>query len=346
MPVTTHYCLKSFAACSRTKISGFCINSTCTNIVKGLKYVIGHNGSAGINTIDAYFFIGNASHAFYQYFEVKYNWIDTNNIKVFIRSGNPGYMIGKPIIIGISHVNKSDDIFLNKTDSFLTLPFAGKNGECDRNNRYIVVFGEDIRLTCSVKLFIKNFTTVSCAELQNLIMRLLINDSFNISQHYNTYVSKLGNFSSKNTVDWLHIVFDRIVQNIVTAHTIGKRILCSGLIKSMHLNILYSMLPKPKTLTNYKIMGIGISFSKEEDVSWSKCVLKNCTDVLHVNIISYINFHDVSKPSKYYFAGGPNLDITLPYDFFYPFLNNSRSIKISNIWIFVIIHILWILYIY
>ncbi|XP_011858690.1 PREDICTED: uncharacterized protein LOC105556216 [Vollenhovia emeryi] len=93
LPVRTHYCLKSFSACIRTSIPGFCMNLTCTNIVKGLKYVIHHNGSAGINTIDAYFNIGNASYAFYQYFEVKYNWIDLNNTKVFIRSGNAGYMM-------------------------------------------------------------------------------------------------------------------------------------------------------------------------------------------------------------------------------------------------------------
>ncbi|XP_071647989.1 tectonic-3 isoform X4 [Temnothorax longispinosus] len=96
LPVKIHYCLKSFSACNRTNISsisGFCMNSICINIVKGLKYVISHNGSAGINTIDAYFNIGNASHAFYQYFEVEYNWIDLNDTKVFIRSGNPGYVM-------------------------------------------------------------------------------------------------------------------------------------------------------------------------------------------------------------------------------------------------------------
>jgi len=317
------------------------MNSTCTNIVKGLKYVIGHNGSAGINSIDAYFNIGNASHAFYQYFEVEYHWMDSNNTKVFTRSGNPGYVMGKPIIIGVSHANKSDILF-NKTDGFFTLPLAGKNGECDQINRHIVLFGEDLKLTCSVKMFIKNFTALSCAELQNLTMRLLTKNFLNISQYYTTYVSKLGNFSSKNVDDWLFIVFNRIPRNVITAHTIDKRILCSGLVTSMHLSILYSILPKPKTITNYKILGVGIAFNEEEDVSWLKCALKNCTDVLHVNIISYVNFHDVSKPSKYHFAGGPHLDITLPYDFFYPFLNDSKIMEISNTWIFLIIYVLWI----
>ncbi|XP_018377352.1 PREDICTED: tectonic-3-like [Trachymyrmex cornetzi] len=339
LPIRIHYCLKSFSACNRTSISGFCMNSTCTNIVKGLKYVISHNGSAGINSIDAYFNIGNASHAFYQYFEVEYKWIDSNNTKIFTRSGNPGYEMGKPIIIGVSHANTSDNIFFNRTDGFFTLPLARRNGECDQINRHVVLFGEDMRLTCSIKLFIKNFTVLSCAELQSLTMHLLTNDFLNINQRYSTYISKLGNFSSKNDVDWLQIKFDRIPRNILTAYTVGKRILCSGLVTSMHLNVIYSMLSKPKT--NYKILGVGIVFSKEEDISWPKCAFENCTDILDVNIVSYVNFHDVSKPSKYHFAGGPNLDLTLPYDFFYPFLNSSTA-KIPSMLIFLIMYILWI----
>ncbi|KYM79604.1 Tectonic-1, partial [Atta colombica] len=337
LPVRIHYCLKSFSACNGTSISGFCMNSTCINIVKGLKYVISHNGSAGINSIDAYFNIGNASHTFYQYFEVEYKWLDSSNTKIFARSGNPSYKMGKPIIIGISHANTSDNIFFNRTDGFFTLPLARRNGECDQINRHVVLFGEDMKLACSIKLFIKNFTALSCAELQNLTMHLLINDFLN--QHYSTYISKLGNFSSKNDVDWLQIMFDRIPRNIITAYTVGKRILCSGLVTSMHLNVIYSILSKHKT--NYKILGVGIVFSKEEDISWPKCAFQNCTDVLDVNIISYVNFHDVSKPSKYHFAGGPNLDLTLPYDFFYPFLNNSTA-KIPSILIFLIMYILWI----
>ncbi|XP_018356047.1 PREDICTED: tectonic-3-like [Trachymyrmex septentrionalis] len=339
LPVRIHYCLKSFSACNRSSISGFCMNSTCTNIVKGLKYVISHNSSAGINSIDAYFNIGNASHAFYQYFEIEYKWIDSNNTKIFTRSENPGYEMGKPIIIGVSHANTSDNIFFNRTDGFFTLPLAKRNGECDQINRHVVLFGEDIRLACSIKLFIKNFTALSCAELQNLTMHLLTNNLLNINQRYITYISKLGNFSSKNDVDWLQIMFDRIPRNIITAYTVGKRILCSGLVTSMHFNVIYSMLSKPKT--NYKILGVGIVFSKEEDISWLKCAFENCTDVLDVNIISYVNFHDISKPSKYHFAGGPNLDLTLPYDFFYPFLNSSTA-KIPSILIFLIMYILWI----
>ena len=344
----THYYLNSFSACNGSnRISSFCVNSACTNIVKDLKYVIVHNGSAGINNIDAYFNIGNTSHAFYQYFEVQYNWVqsDANKTKAFARSGNPGYIIGKPIIFGVSRANQSDKILFNKTDGFLTLPLAEKNGECDRINRHIVAFGEDVRLKCSVRLSTKNFTALSCTELQNLIMRLLMKDSLlNVSQHHGAYVSKCGNIAKKDA-NWLQIVFDRIPQSVVTAHATEKQILCSGLLTSMHLDILYSTLPESKTLTNYKILGVGITFGKERDISWLKCATKNCTDILHVDIISHVNFHDMSKPSRYQFVGGPDLDITLPYDFFYPFLNSSKKIEISNIFVLLIVYVALYVYI-
>lgn len=281
--------------------------------------------------------MGNVSHAFHQYFEVQYDWADSNGTKVFARSGNPGYMAGKPIIIGAPRANGSDEILFNRTDGFLTLPLAKKNGECNQLDRYIIAFGEDIKLRCSARLFVRNFTALSCAELQNLTMNFLVRDSvLNVSRYY---VSKQGNFTSKYTTDWLRIAYDRIPQSVVTAHTIGKEILCSGLVTSVHLDVVYSTLSKPKTVTNYKILGIGVTFGKEEDISWPKCTLKNCTDVLYVNIISYVNFYDVSKPSKYRFVVGSNLDITLPYDFFYPFLNNSKKVEITNTLIFLMTYI-------
>lgn len=339
MPVRSHYCRNSFSACTGVRIlPGFCRNSTCMNVVKGLKYVIAHNGSAGVHSINAYFDIANASRAFRQSFEVHYEWTDTNKTEAFpSRSGNPGYLAGKPIIVA-SRVNESEGISFNGTNGFLTLPVAGRSGECDRRGGYPIAFGEDIRLRCSVGLLIENFTVSSCTALQNLTMRLLTQDSLlNASQSYGVYVSKRGNFSSRNSADWSRIAFDRTPQSVVTAHTVGSRILCSGLIASVHVDVVYSTLPKPRSLTNHKILGVAVTFGKEEDVTWPKCGSKNCTDVLQVDLNSYVNFHRVSKTSKYHFVGGSHLDITLPYDFFYPFLNTSTRTEVSNVLILLII---------
>lgn len=317
---------------------GSCSNGTCYNIVTGVRYLIVHNGSMGVNNVDVYFNIGNVSQHFYQQFEVTYEWAELDKEKSFSRSGNPGYIIGKPLIIGTLQINKTNNvenryISFNKTNSFLTLPIAMKTGECNEIDRYVLAFGENIKLKCSVSVHTYNFNTTSCIELQNLTMQFLIKDSlFNITQtdQYNIYIAKLGNFSNNDITDWVQILLDRMPQNVLIGWSANDRLYCSGLITSIHLNVLYSSLTKPKKLNNYNIIAVGITFSAESNVSWTKCLSENCTDILKVDIVSYVTFHDISKPSKYYFVGGPNLDITLPHDFFYPFLSHSTSIKIST----------------
>ncbi|XP_015431801.1 PREDICTED: tectonic-3-like [Dufourea novaeangliae] len=334
LTLTNYYCKHSWQECNNTIMPGSCVNGTCYNVVTGVKYLIVHNGSAGINSVNVYFSIGNVSQSFYQQFETIYEWAELDKEKSFSLSGNPGYILGKPLIIGtLNNTNNVKTVIFNKTDSYLTLPIATRGGECSGINRYTVAFGEDSKIRCSVPLYTNNFNTSSCIELQNRTMYFLLKDSmFNITEtdHYSIYVSKTGNFTNNNTADWAQILLDRVPQNIVTGQLINDRLHCSGLITSVHLHILYSALAKPETLTNYNILGIGIYFSNESDISWSKCLTENCTNVLKVDIVSYVTFHDISKPSRYYFVGSPNLDFTLPYDFFYPFLSSSMCIK-SNV---------------
>ncbi|KAK9295283.1 hypothetical protein QLX08_010367 [Tetragonisca angustula] len=345
LTLTNYYCKNYWKTCSNNTLLGSCSNGKCYNIVTGVKYLIIHNGSMGINHVDVYFNIGNVSQHFYQQFEIIYEWVELDKEKSFSLSGNPGYIMGKPLIIGTLKVNKSNNIEtkyinFNRTSSFLTLPIATKSGECNKIDRYTLAFGEDIKLKCSIFLHTNNFGTASCIELQNLTMHFLMQDTlFNVTQtdQYNIYVAKSGNFSSNDSTDWAQILLDRIPQNVIVGQFVNGRLYCSGLITSIHLNILYSALSKPETLNNHIIVGVGITFSAESNISWSKCLYENCSDILKVDVISYVTFHDISKPSKYYFAGGPNLDITLPYDFFYPFLSSSTCVKLNNF----LISIVW-----
>ncbi|XP_017794479.1 PREDICTED: tectonic-3-like [Habropoda laboriosa] len=351
LTLTSYYCKQSWKTCNNSTLLGSCFNGTCYNIVTGVKYLIVHNGSMGINSVNVYFIISNVSHHFYQQFEVTYEWVELDKQKSFFLSGNPGYIVGKPLIIGTLKINKTNNmetryINFNRTNSFLTLPIATRSGECNDIDRYTLAFGEDVKLKCSVSVHTNNFSTTSCMELQNLTMHFLMQDSlFNVTQtdQYNIYISKTGNFSSNNTADWVQILLNRIPQSVIIGQVVNGRLSCSGLITSIHLNILYSTLAKLETLTNHNVLGIGITFTAEYNTSWSKCLTENCTNILKTDVVSYVTFHDISKPSKYYFVGGPNLDLTLPYDFFYPFLSSSTCVK-SNILLFnailsVILHI-------
>ncbi|XP_043497164.1 tectonic-3-like [Polistes fuscatus] len=316
----SHYCRNSWNTCNNTEILGSCSKGVCYNIIKGVKYLISHNGTFGIDNITIHFLIGNVSQQFYQSFEVSYEWNDQDKRIIFDRSGNPGYIHGKPLIIGTIKTNKTNNIELryisfNKTKSFLTLPLGQKNRECSQTNRYTIVFGEDIKVKCSLTLNTTIFTTTSCIELHNKTLHLLMEDTLlNVTQadQYAIHISKLGNFTNNNTSEWIKIVLDRVPQHVITGQILNDWIRCSGLITSIKYDILYSVSSKSESLTNYDILGVGVTFSEETDLSWSKCVMKNCTNVLQIDITSFVTFHDISKPSRYYFAGGPNLDLTLP----------------------------------
>ncbi|XP_024942931.1 tectonic-3 [Cephus cinctus] len=336
LALENRYCMGSWDACNNTEIlTGYCANGACINIVTHVRYVIIHNGTLGIQRIRADLQLGNVSEKFYQHYEISYEWVNLNKNKSFKLSGNPGYLIGKPIVIGTLITNKTNDIdtkyvLANRKNHFLTMPIGQRNGECDPSNRYLVGFGEDVKLKCSVTLTTNNFTKESCIELQNRTLETMLESTmYNITQvdQYNMFVSKLGYIHENGTSSWAQILLDRVPHNVITGQVVNDRIQCSGLVTSLRADILHALLPKQRIMNNHKILGISFTFSEEVDLSWSKCAGNNCMDTLVIDIVTYIAFHDASKPLKYYFAGGPNFDITLPYDFFYPFMSGTANIN-------------------
>lgn len=334
VPVRSLYCTESSSQCNSTKpLDQSCLNGTCRNVLKRVLYTIVHNGTDGIQRIEARFELTDISKKFYQYFEVVYEWANEDRRHIFLRSGNHGYTVGNPIITGVLFTNitnnaKTEHINVSRAKYYLTVPMRGKNGYCDSHERYTVGFGEDIRLTCNVESKTNNFTSDSCMDLQNQTLKLLLEDSLeNVTAigNYKTFVSKLGDVLINDTSNWTQVILDRIPSHVVTGQIYNDRIRCSGLITSLHIEILYTILPKPEDANNYKIAGVSATFSEPIDVSWKKCLRTNCTDILKFKILTLISFTDISTPSMYYYAGGPNLDLSLPYDFFYPFMSSASN---------------------
>ena len=301
-------------------------------MAKKVRYIIFHNGSDGIKSMEVYFQLANLSTAFIQEFEVEYKWYGLNQSSIFDRSGNPGYIEGKSIFIGTLITNKTEDaqieyIHFNKTRPHLTLPVADKSGTCSSEERYLVKFLEDVKTKCSVSVKSSNFSTTTCIKIQNQTYDLMMSFmalKFEKISLDKQHISKFGNISDNSTDSWTKIFFDNIAQNVITAQVLEDEIQCSGLVTSVSFDIIHSLLAKPGTNKNHVILGVGITFSQEVDLKWLKCVVKNCQDTIQLDLVTFISFHDVSRPTRYHIAGGPNLDISLPYDFFYPFLKHPK----------------------
>lgn len=288
--------------------------------------MIKHNGAEGIDGIEVDLKIGNASEKFYQKFEVRYKWSREDEARVFHLSGNPGYIVGKPIIVGNLSKNKTNGedlrhVDIDKADYTFSLPIGKRDGRCDDDHRYEVTFGEDLKLGCKTELRTRNFTTNSCVDLQKMVVRALLNNATD-GEGRSPYVAKWSRIGKNGTEDWVKVFYDKLPHNVVTGQVLDDRIMCSGLVTSLRVDIVHRRLPQAQ-IDNYKILGMAVTFSEESDIYWDKCDSENCTDSIYVDVVSYVIFHDVSRPSKYFFAEGPNLDITLPPDFFYPFINGA-----------------------
>ncbi|XP_016838374.1 tectonic-3 [Nasonia vitripennis] len=335
--INVSYCSDSWTHCKKNiTVQSYCTEkSVCYNIVKKMRYMIYHNGSEGIQNIEVQIQLANISDSFKQEFEIFYKWIGLNQSLVFERSGNPGYIAGKPILIGTQTVNKTGDVevkyvIFNKTHQHLTLPMADRTGMCSEVESYPVKFLEDLKLKCSIVVKSNNFSTSACIKLQNRTFESIVNfmmfKNFEKVNFERQFVSKSGNISDNGTESWAKIFFEKIPQNVITAQITENEVQCSGLVTSVVFDIVHSLISKPGTNKNHVILGVGITFSQEVDLKWPKCTGKNCQEVLQLDLVSYVAFHDVSRPTRYHIAGGPNLDISLPYDFFYPFLSHSNSI--------------------
>ncbi|XP_058799487.1 tectonic-3 [Phymastichus coffea] len=328
------YCAESWTSCKTNKtVQGFCTENVCNNVAKKVRYVIFHNGSEGIKHIEVYFQLANVKSSFKQEIEVQYKWVNLNRSLIFERSGNPGYIGGKPIFIGTQVSNKTGEveekyIVFNKTRQHLTLPIADKSGICSEVDRYPVKFLENIKLRCSVVVK-SNFSTSACIKLQNHTFEAIIDfmtlKRFEKPTFDRQFVSKTGNVFDNDTNSWAKMFIDKVPQNVITAQLLENEIQCSGIVTSVAFNIVHSLMSKPGINNNHVILGVGVTFSDEVDLKWPKCTGRNCQETLQLELVSFVSFHDVSRPTRYHIAGGPNLDISLPYDFFYPFLSHSKS---------------------
>lgn len=302
-----------------------------------MKYLIRHNGTEGIKKITTFFKLANVSSPFVQLVEVEFEWIEFDNQVSVKRSGNPGYIFGTPIIIGTSEStangkSKSKYVTVNSLNRYLSLAFATKTGECEISSRYNVAFGENAKTSCSAILKTTEFSTSSCQQLQNKTFQILLRDLAlnSTDKKSRTFVLKYGHIFDNDISNWVQVLIDAVPINLAEASVLQDEIRCNKMITSMKVHVLHSSISKPEGTNNHLILGTWVEFSNETTLSWPRCLTTNCVDVIQVNVNSFVTFHDASKPSKYHFAVGPYLDLSLPYDFFYPFVNYFPKIQSSR----------------
>ncbi|XP_071528268.1 tectonic-1 [Panulirus ornatus] len=200
--------------CTETKISELpqpaYIFEVCRNIVSSIHYIFIHNGTQGIVQVQAKVYLidmNNGTTHFTQNFHAQYIWASVENNNVLKRSGRPGYVTGKPVLLGKKIGNTSEEGELKEaihldTDpgQWLTILAPGRGGRCDSRSQ--VTFGMEMRSGCIIQVNQDDLN--DCQMLQSQFLELLLGPT--LHDVSGLHIASYGDSSINNVAEWVPIL--------------------------------------------------------------------------------------------------------------------------------------------
>lgn len=276
-----------------------------------------------------------------QEFSVEFFWLDETGNYSDVRSGNPGYNVGKPILI--AQQSKSEIIRRSPkfAENFLVLP-GNIDGYCIlEDDVYIEVeFGYNLLTKCMLQVDVKGRNFTAAAKLEpNIYCRKIKENMLNYWLSQNRTVGMFGNANVENHNDWTPILLDEKWENLVNK-TNGtnrdKLITCTNLFSQVVINIYYARVDIKNLLNQPKILGVYYKFTDLKNYTFNY----EKTNIFETKVTSEVTFFDVTAGKKKKFVDPPSFRISLPYDFFYPFVklqNNSPKLEFKFCLVFIAI---------
>lgn len=361
LPINTKLCDENFNVCVNItkldkKLEIACqfelarnIN-TCKNVVTKLKYNIYHNGTKGIKSIELLAVLNLVKYEFsnkdYEhYVDVEVNFLWYNQSKSYSNhlSGSPGYIIGKPILIGNlknlgNHTHPNLSLIrdpLRYEDNFLTVP-KNINGVCVHNHLVYttVEFGYNMMTKCRFKSQIEkkkneNATNVCRRMQENILLNWFIDKDVNRS------FGLFGNADSKELDDWWPILLKTPVGDLLNT-TVGNfsnknnSIYCLNLVSGIEIDIFHSKVDFDDLINQEKILAITFKFDLLSNKTFK---YGDKMTEYSMDLKSRIMFYDITAKKIKKFVDPPTFEIKLPYDFFYPFVrvhqNGALTVSVS-----------------
>ncbi|XP_056632136.1 tectonic-1 [Diorhabda sublineata] len=322
--------------------------NTCYNIVKKLKYNIFHNGTKGIISVSLLAVMANITYEFgenpfefKQEFSVNFLWENNKEKAVISLSGNPGYLIGKPILIsrlleiknGTDLIMKIERNITNNLESVYVIPKTF-NGDCLLNKSEFtnLEFGYNLLNKCKFQTTVYNDKKiVNATELCRAIQGSILN-VWNIKN--NTMVGLFGNANAMKFDDWQKILYkidpDSLMNSTIGLYSSKKSyIFCRNLISELEIDIFHSKVDIDSLLNQEKILALSISFGGFTNKSLY--YRKNSSSVyFESELKTFVTFYDLTAKKERLAASPPSLNMKLPYDFFYPFVRvNNGSVGVK-----------------
>ncbi|XP_072409529.1 tectonic-3-like isoform X1 [Chiloscyllium punctatum] len=266
--------------------------NTCRNVVSEVTYHIIHDGNEGIVGAKAAFRFTTVSLSeskIQQRFNVFFLRM-MESIPAKRRSGNPGYLKGKPILA-----------FNGEEAASLTILKSSSNGSCSQL-RSDILFQHNMRADC-----LHSFESGrTCRDLQTDINSLLLGndppDSLGI----------LGNASGRNPES-----LTKIISPVPEALNVNCQSSCT-LATALEIQILWANLG-PLANPQAAVLGARFHYQKQ-DVQCSSN---------SVTLKTFVTFVDTTRypPAP---RDQPTIEQKLPFDFFYPFKVYSSGMRMCS----------------
>eukprot|EP00039_Didymoeca_costata_P014192 m.226943 g.226943 ORF g.226943 m.226943 type:complete len:641 (-) comp15967_c0_seq8:3390-5312(-) len=236
------------------------------------------------------------------------------------RSGNPGYLIGKPVLAGNLGGN-SENVTINlnlDSNAWLVFPKGEESGLCpnvvDMESSSIlrsrVDFGYDLVSSCSFSVSTSNFTQCDVfrqnvnAYVQSILSRVSL-------------IGRYGNSSQTGASDWVEILSREIPSSIVESAT-DSGAQCAGILTGIHLKILTADIGAD---WNPQATIVGARFSFTLSTVQLLCPFGKCSSDFEqlVTVQFSVGYTDVTEKAKEVLYQAPSVVHDLPDDFWHPF---------------------------
>ncbi|XP_058889197.1 tectonic-1-like [Acipenser ruthenus] len=263
--------------------------TVCNNVVLQVSYLISYNDTGAIVDAKVSFILGALNSSMVpvsQSFQITFV---QENTKPVPSSGNPGYVVGLPLVAG-SRTAGSPIVLSTNRFGMLTIIKSSSNQDClvVSGERTPVLFGISLVSGCRFRVP----STKNCTLLSETILGVLR------GQGFPQYVASFGNSKPQNVLDWVQIK----TENAVSSCNIP-----------LSLDIVVQW-TKYGSLVNPQAQIVNVT-EKINSIS-----LNALTAGRIMQISSSVSFVDVSAAAQAGYKAPPTIDAKLPFNFFFPFV--------------------------
>ncbi|DAA20602.1 tectonic-1 precursor [Bos taurus] len=268
----------------------------CTNVVLEVTYSLTYTDTGEVIKADLFLLLGAVSSAMVplqQKFEI---YFIQQNAKPVPLSGNPGYVVGLPLVAGFQPQKGSGIIQTTNRYGQLTLLRSTTEQDClaAEGIRAPVLFGYNMQSGCKLRLT-KALTCRLVAQKMKSLLK---------GQGFPDYVAPFGNSQAQDVLDWVPVYF--ITQ---TSHVKDSCQLPVALTVEVKWTKYGSLLNPQAKIVNVTARLISSSFPET-----------NSGNERTILISTAVTFVDVSAPAEAGFRARPTINARLPFNFFFPFV--------------------------